>query len=631
MSEKRGAHFEGTAPEDAVQEATKQLEKRVALVIGNGAYEHASHLPNPINDARSMAAKLTEVGFDVIEGVDLTYGSMAEQVRDFGRHAREAATTLLFYAGHGIQVDGRNFLVPIDAALEFESDVSLELIELQALLNQMAAPDRTSLVFLDACRNNPLAKNLARATGMRSADVESGLAATARTAGTFIAYATEPNHIAYDGDGAHGYFTEELLSRLETPGLEVTGLLRQVRVAVEERTKDKNRGAQIPWHQEALRGDFYFVPAVFSKNKLQQELETQPPQVAPSQDYAFWKSEWEDQRKGTDLAALQAIIYHAPPYFSSKARVRIEEIELESERQKRLVKKDSKGKRERIITAQGDQPEGHIKIDTPIIYGASDGWFQPGNGKKEWFQDSELGPEMVVIPPGKFIRTNQDPLTDECLYHEVTIDYPYAVGRYAITFAQWDAFVSLTGSYLPKDKGWGRGKRPVINVSWYDVQVYIQWLNQITGKTYRLLSEAEWEYACRAGTTSSFWYGDKISTSEANYNGYAYSKYNYGIGRGGKYREKTVPVDSFTPNTFGLYQMHGNIWEWCADPWHENFDGAPSDGSVWTESGYYTFRVLRGGSWYGKAEDLCSIVRTRNSNDDRGDNIGFRLARTLTP
>jgi len=726
VSEKRGAHFEGTAPEDAVQEATKQLEKRVALVIGNGAYEHASPLPNPINDARSMATKLTEVGFDVIEGVDLTYGAMAEQVRDFGRRAREAATTLLFYAGHGIQVDGRNFLVPIDAALEHESDVSLELIELQALLNQMAASDRTSLVFLDACRNNPLAKNLVRAMGMRSADVGSGLAATARTAGTFIAYATEPNHIAYDGDGAHGYFTEELLSRLATPGLEVTGLLRQVRVAVEERTQNKDRGTQIPWHQEALRGDFYFVPPSNAVDAPQPQSE----KLSSSQDISFWKGEWEVQRDGQDLVALQAIADHAPPYFSSQARARIQQIEEEalkapldlklaqntkywktkddgkdlyrifvwlegSEQDLSIIEKvvytlhssfkdpvreviDRESCFELRTNGWGEftmkavvyfnngrapmplsvdvkfkkKPKPSVEVDEPASSQARAYQISVGEGRNdrtvslaisESIKDADYTPEMVLVPPGKFMMGAQHDekfaLEDEYPQHKVSIEYPLLVGKYAVTFDEWYHYVKETssgglmgfgnfgGPHKPRDQGWGRGKRPVINVSWEEATAYARWLSECTGKTYRLLSEAEWEYACRAGTTAPFSSGETISSDQANYNG----NFSYGPGVKGEYRAQTVPVDRFAPNSFGLFQMHGNVWEWCADPWHKNYQGAPSDGSVWLDRSEERLRVLRGGSWGNGAQSLRSAMRVSYDKIIRNFGIGFRLSRTLTP
>ncbi len=265
-------------------------------------------------------------------------------------------------------------------------------------------------------------------------------------------------------------------------------------------------------------------------------------------------------------------------------------------------------------------------------------FFKPGNGKKEWFKDHEHGPEMVVIPAGKFIMgspSNEDGRSNnEGPQHEVTISNPFAVGRYAVTFDEWDAaqnykdWQEVTGiePKWPDDKGWGRGKRPVINILWEDAQAYIKWLSAQTGKAYRLLSEAEWEYCCRAGTTTPFNWGLSISTDQANYNG----NYTYGDGVKGEYRRQTVPVDHFSSNPWGLYQMHGNVWEWVADHWHDNYEGAPIDGSVW-QGGDASYRVLRGGSWFNYPQFLRSANRYRIQPDLRVNSIGFRLARTLNP
>jgi formylglycine-generating enzyme required for sulfatase activity len=166
----------------------------------------------------------------------------------------------------------------------------------------------------------------------------------------------------------------------------------------------------------------------------------------------------------------------------------------------------------------------------------------------------------------------------------------------------------------------------VINVSWDDAKEYAAWLSRKTGKTYRLLSEAEREYVTRAGTTTPFWWGSSISTSQANYNG----RYTYGGGAEGEYRQKTLPVDSFQPNPWGLYQVHGNVWDWVEDCWNASYQGAPSDGSAWT-SGDCHRRVVRGGSWVNNPQGLRSAIRDRVTTDNRLSGLGFRVGRTLTP
>jgi formylglycine-generating enzyme required for sulfatase activity len=203
----------------------------------------------------------------------------------------------------------------------------------------------------------------------------------------------------------------------------------------------------------------------------------------------------------------------------------------------------------------------------------------------------------------------------------VAIKAPFAVGRFAVTFAEWEA-AGLP--HKPDDQGWGKGRHPVIDVSWEDARAYAKWLSGKTGKSYRLLSEAEWEYCCRAGTSTAFWWSGPISTQQANYDG----RYTFGGGSTGGYRQRTVPVDSFEPNPWGLYQVHGNVWEWCEDNRHQNYQGAPQDGSVWA-GGDASLRVLRGGSWICDPRILRSAYRVWNQPSLRDSYLGFRLARTL--
>ena len=249
------------------------------------------------------------------------------------------------------------------------------------------------------------------------------------------------------------------------------------------------------------------------------------------------------------------------------------------------------------------------------------------------FRDCAGCPEMVAILGGSYMMGSPldeaERSIDEEPRHRVRIPGPLAVGKYEVTFGEWDACVAGggCGGYRPDDGGWGRGRRPVINVSWRDAKSYVEWLSRETGKRYRLLSESEWEYVARAGTTGPFHFGSTISTDQANYNGH----YTYGSGRKGMRRSKTVPVGSFAANDFGLHDVHGNVWEWVEDCWHENYLGAPTDGSAWTSSGDCDSRVLRGGSWLNKPWILRSAFRVRLSAGLRGNSSGFRIARTLIP
>ena len=239
---------------------------------------------------------------------------------------------------------------------------------------------------------------------------------------------------------------------------------------------------------------------------------------------------------------------------------------------------------------------------------------------------------MAVVPAGTFRMGSPSQEEgrddDEGPVHEVRIDEPFAVGVYEVTFSEWEACVNGggCGGRRPTNHGWGRGNRPVINVSWEDAQAYVTWLSRKTGETYRRLSESEWEYVARAGTTTPFHFGTTISTGQANYDG----NYTYGSGRKGRYREKTVPVGRFAANRFGLHDVHGNVREWVQDCWNGGYQGAPRDGSAW-ERGDCSKRLLRGGSWDFVPRYLRSANRYWNSTGYRNYLNGFRIARTLTP
>ena len=246
------------------------------------------------------------------------------------------------------------------------------------------------------------------------------------------------------------------------------------------------------------------------------------------------------------------------------------------------------------------------------------------------FRDCGDCPEMVVVPSGSFMMGSpsgeEERGDNEGPRHRVRIARAFAAGVFEVTFREWDACVSDggCGGYRPDDK-WGRYEHPVINVSWDDARSYVEWLSGKTGKQYRMLSESEWEYAARAGTETAFHTGRTISTEEANYDGRSI----YGSGQKGQRWGKTTPVGSFEPNGFGLYDMHGNVWEWVEDCWNINYRRAPDDGSAWLR-GDCGKRVMRGGAWFLPPDMLRSAMRYRDHSWSRTRHYyGFRVARTL--
>jgi formylglycine-generating enzyme required for sulfatase activity len=240
------------------------------------------------------------------------------------------------------------------------------------------------------------------------------------------------------------------------------------------------------------------------------------------------------------------------------------------------------------------------------------------------FQDFDAGPQMIVVPPGDFMMGSPkgEGADEERPQHKVEMKNAFAVGISPVTRGEFATFIDETNYKIDpfSNRSWRapgfdqEDDHPAVVVSWHEAQAYVAWLRERSGgKAYRLLSEAEWEYCCRAGTKTAYSTGDTITLEQAN----------FGPNSGGT----TSPL-RFPPNRWGLRDMHGNVWEWCEDNWHPNYDGAPEDGSVW-KGGDASSRVLRGGSWVNDPQVLRSAFRLRDRPDDRSSGIGFRVARTL--
>ncbi len=288
-----------------------------------------------------------------------------------------------------------------------------------------------------------------------------------------------------------------------------------------------------------------------------------------------------------------------------------------------------------VITAGGESLVGAVAA-AAAPQAAGEAAMEPG----AVFRDCAACPEMVVVPPGSFMMglpgAEEGRFERERPRHRVTIDYPFAVGVYEVTFAEWDACLAAggCGGYRPEDEGWGRGSRPVIHVSWEDAREYVRWLSRETGEEYRLLTEAEWEYVARAGTATARYWGER-ETGQCRYaNGYdrtgqAELIFTWDPASCSDGYVHTAPVGLFEPNGFGLYDVLGNVWEWTQDCWNESYWGAPADGSAWS-SGDCSLRVVRGGSWGNAPRDLRSAFRGRDSAGDRDNRyLGFRVARTM--
>ena len=640
--------------------------ERVALVIGNAAYEHVPPLVNPRNDAEDMAGLLRRLGFVVTEGLDLTDSAMKDRIRAFGRRARGAEVALVFYAGHGMQVGGVNYLLPVDARLADELDLDFEAVALDLVLRSMGTG--TNLVFLDACRDNPFSRGWAGAArslvGRGLKRVEGGSAS-----GMFIAFATDPDSIAADGDGRNSPFTAALKRHIETPGLEINSLLTEVRNSVLTSTGNVQR----PWSNSSLSAPFYFVSSAAPAARITSQAGRTT--LDPAEET------WLQIR---DTASVRTLERYLATYPNSRYRIAAEARLEELARQPFTVAVRPSSARVRILNAGGEYkdgmllPAGNYRIEASaeghetkvevVSHGKSPTLHRlvlmPTDGV---FRDCEDCPDMVVISPGVFRMGDLSGDGDENArpVREVRIAR-FAISKYEVTVAQFRRFVLATGYRTDAERNYGNNaegcetkeaktrskweftagrswrnleydiedEQPVVCVSWNDTKAYLEWLQNQLHLPYRLPSEAEWEYAARAGSETTYHFGNdeerlcmygNVPDETPLFNGNVWLN-------GAACSDRAlfpVLVGSYRANAFGLHDVVGNVEEWTADCWNESYRRATQDGKAW-KAGKCSLRVYRGGSW-GSSMTLAAASRGNSGRAFRSMRRGFRVARTLAP
>jgi formylglycine-generating enzyme required for sulfatase activity len=326
---------------------------------------------------------------------------------------------------------------------------------------------------------------------------------------------------------------------------------------------------------------------------------------------------------------------------AAKARLAQEEAQRKAVQAKAAAAYLAEQKRARELQAARTASELQQLIPTPGSPVADD----DGVLRDPFLGGDGSGPSLVLIPTGRFQMGSHEHerkiamaagaqkrwLERETPQRWVGIERPFAMGRYPVTVGEWRVFAQATGWEPTGEVNWlepgfpQTDAHPVVGVSWHDAQRYLAWLSAATSKRYRLPSEAEWEYACRAGTRTAFSFGDTISSEQANYDG----SFSYNGGPRGAYRGGTTPSGMFPANPWGLYDMHGNVWEWVQDVVHDNYEGAPLDGSAWESGGDAARRILRGGSWLYNPRYLRSALRNGFSSVLSNDIVGFRVVREL--
>jgi formylglycine-generating enzyme required for sulfatase activity len=516
--------------------------ERMALLIGNSDYsDEGRRLDNPGNDANDLAAALQKIGFSTQVHLNLkSREALNDAVKAFAAEVEKLnGIALVYFAGHGIAYDGKNYLLPTGPHYQYLDDAEEHGLDANYLLKLLGeSGGRVNVLILDACRNMALPRRgqSSRAIG------PGGLIQMQASAGSLLAFSTSYGATAADGAAGsrNSPYAAALIRTLEQGSqLDLHSYFNLVRQQVQQQTN----GQQLPKEESALYGI--------------------TPSLAPM--------------------AVVAAPVPQPPAPTQPAVV--------------------------------PQPP----VPDPYAVGRS-------------FRDctDSSCPEMVVLPSGSFTmgspEREQGRFDNEGPQHQVTINYRLAVGKHEVTFDEWDACSNAGGcSHRPDDKGWGRGRRPVINVSWNDTQEYVRWLSQKTGKQYRLLSEAEWEYAARAGTSTPYSWGYTASHEYANY---GKDECCGGFASGRDQWEYTARTGSFPANAFGLHDMHGNVTEWVQDCKTDNYSGAPTNG-VAVESNNCAMRLFRGGSWVINPRYLRSALRIYDTPDFRSFIVGFRVARTL--
>ncbi|MDM8515784.1 SUMF1/EgtB/PvdO family nonheme iron enzyme [Desulfobacterales bacterium HSG16] len=574
--------------------------KRVALVVGNGAYRN-SPLKNPVNDAESVAETLEDLNFEVILATDQNKDGLYKAVRQFGTHLRKAEVGLFFYAGHGIQCKGINYLLPMDADIQDEDEIEYLAFDANQVLSKMeSAGNSVNIMILDACRNNPYSRS------WRS--VKTGLAPMRAPEGTKIIYATRPGKVAADGKNNNSPFTQSLIREMKKPGLELEHLIKKVAISVRNATNKK----QSVWQEGVILNDFYFASS--SGTVIYQPQTPVVQAVKPEMEYGE---------------------------VTVRANVTGAQVWLDGNKMGNAPLRISKlAARSHNIRVTKDGYEDYTK-DLEI---------KPGEKAKfrAYLKKIDQGParsftnnfemKFVYIEPGTFMMGSPEDEPgryDWEKLHKVTLTSGYYMQTTEITQGQWKAVMGSNPSHF-KNCG---DDCPVEMVSWDDVQKFIKKLNRMdSGNKYRLPTEAEWEYACRAGTSTAVYTGslkilgdrnapalDEIAwyggNSGVNYKG-GYDSSGWGEKQYSSEKSGIHPVGLKEPNAWGLYDMIGNVWEWCSD-WYGDYPiSAVIDPQGLSEG---QARGVRGGGWRGTAAYCRSANRINYSPGGRSSNLGFRL------
>ncbi len=626
--------------------APAHAEKRVALVIGNDRYANLpahEQLQKAVSDARAVGGVLKQIGFEVIAGENLDRRALLGKLDDFVQRLVPGDTAFFFFSGHGVALDGVNYILPTDVpniVSGQETRLKGEALGEQYIISELTGHGvRVTVLVLDACRTNPFGRS-----GGRGVGVAKGLAPPPQVQGVFSLYAASSGQEAldrlHDGDpNPNSVFSRVLVPALVKPGLDLATLALEVREEVARIAQTAGYVQRPAYYDETIGGRVYLAGTPPAGGQPTREPSREPSVSEAAQA-------WGIIQNTTSLAVLDDFIrqFGNAPVYGSMAQARRDEL---AKQQAKEPAKPAEGQQIAAVAPPvkpavpaGDPCSGPVTVSFPSrcaapLTAAQERGLKP----KDSFRECENCPEIVVVPAGAFTmgspKSEQGRSDNEGPQHVVTISKPFAVGKLHVTVDQFAAFVQETGYDGSRSCSWRspgfaqEGSHPVVCVSWADASAYVDWLANKTHKPYRLLSEAEWEYAARgrtsAGAYPRFWFAgnDKDLCRYGNFYDQAKdAPCNDGY-------DRTSPAGHYEPNTFGLYDMFGNAWQWTADCWHFNYNVAPGDGSAWTTRCQDGGHVIRGGSWYH--DERSGRAAARWSDSAQMFYIGFRLARTLTP
>jgi formylglycine-generating enzyme required for sulfatase activity len=617
------------------------MSQKNALVIGVSDYEHISPLDHTVNDAEDMAKALRKLGFAVMLETNPTLAQFLSALKRFSADIKyNKDIALFYYSGHGIQSDGENYLIPKNAEIDDMDLIKRQGVGLAEVINKVSDANNSLNIFiLDACRDNPFKGR------SRSVSASRGLAEIKEMPpSTYIAYAAAAGKTADDGNKneRNGIFTGVFLETLiEHPTVELDRLFRKIRTKVLRKT----RQAQEPWTNHNLGDEDYYLIEPKSEavkdNREGDSLEFKKSQYAKVLKYVYadkvvtveerevLNEEIEELEINTEQAiawekeyrkriGLPEEIPADKTNFNPYTQILVDDYKNAQLEKQRVIASEELKKYEDIKKEKEAQKE-RVRIE-------NDRKAELEKKKQEEEKRKEIpktftnsiGMEFVLIPAGEYMMgaspDDMDASDNEKPAHKVKITKPFYMGKYPVTQKQWIDIMGNNPSIFVEKKIITSNKplenHPVESISWNDVQEFLKKLNKKEGKNYRLPTEAEWEYAARAGSTTKYYSGNEIDDAYL-----WYTKNSDG---------KTHPVGQKKPNAFGLYDMLGNVWEWTND-WYdkEYYSKSPSNDPTGPESG--SDRVLRGGSWDSLARSCRSSYHIIITPVSRNNSGGFRV------